>query len=169
MPVVNGARLLWLGMGRTRAGRRARRGRIPALVALGGGIGAAARHGLTLWGPAEPTAFPWTTLAINTLGCAVIGFFLGSLAARGRDRPLLRPFLATGVLGGFTTFSAYALDVHLLLQAGRLLPGTAYLLLTPLIAVAAAGAGEQAARRLAGVPRPGAAPVPKPAAEPSTG
>ena len=83
-----------------------------ALVALGGGIGAGLRHlmnlaALRLLGP----GFPWGTLAINVAGSFAMGVFIEILARRfGGASNELRLFVATGILGGFTTFSSFSLD-----------------------------------------------------------
>ncbi|MEU4117538.1 fluoride efflux transporter CrcB [Kitasatospora sp. NPDC028055] len=101
-----------------------------AVVAAGGAIGALARYAAGLGWGTGPSAFPWTTLLVNVVGCAVIGVFLVVVTEGRPAHPLLRPFFGTGVLGGFTTFSTYAVDVRRLLEAGRLGPGLAYLGLT---------------------------------------
>lgn len=113
-----------------------------AAVAVGGGIGAAARYGVAV---AWPGALPWTTLAVNAVGCAAIGVLMVCTESSHR---LVRPFLGTGVLGGFTTFSAYALDVHGLAEDGRLAVAALYLALTPLTALAAVWAATALTRRL---------------------
>jgi CrcB protein len=86
------------------------------LVALGGAIGAALRHlvnqaTLRLFGP----GFPWGTFAVNIVGCFVMGLFIGILSrtTAGISNEL-RLFVATGILGGFTTFSAFSLDFAVL-------------------------------------------------------
>ncbi len=89
------------------------------LVALGGGIGAALRHlvnfaSLRLLGP----GFPWGTMAINATGSLAMGAFAGWLAGRAAGSEALRLFVATGILGGFTTFSAFSLDFAVLWQRG---------------------------------------------------
>ncbi len=128
-----------------------------AVIAVGGAIGALARYGAgLLWGTA-PEAFPWTTLLVNVVGCAVIGVFLVVITEGRPAHPLLRPFFGTGVLGGFTTFSTYAVDIRRLLEAGRLGPGLAYLGLTLLGALGAVWAAAVLTRRLLRrVPRVGA-------------
>ncbi|WP_410537828.1 FluC/FEX family fluoride channel [Streptomyces sp. KL2] len=113
-----------------------------AAVAAGGALGACARYGLTPLRPAEPGGFPWTVLAVNAAGCALIGVLMALLEEPGgrasggtRPRhPLARPFLGTGVLGGFTTVSAYALDAVRLLEEGA--AGTALLYLGATLAAA---------------------------------
>ncbi|MCT7357253.1 fluoride efflux transporter CrcB, partial [Streptomyces sp. 15-116A] len=104
---------------------------------LGGGAGAAARYAAGLHWPTPPSGFPWTTFWVNIIGCALIGVLMVLVTEARRAHPLVRPFLGTGVLGGFTTFSTYAVDVAQLLDRGR--PGTAlaYLAATPLTALAA--------------------------------
>ena len=91
------------------------------LVFVGGGIGAARRHGvnraaLALLGG----GFPFGTLTVNVLASYVMGALAGLLLARGLDEHPLRLFLTTGVLGGFTTFSAFSLDAALMWQRGEL-------------------------------------------------
>jgi CrcB protein len=81
------------------------------LAALGGAIGSGARYLVTLgctraFGP----AFPWGTLAVNVLGCFAMGVIVEVIIERFGGAVALRTFLMTGVLGGFTTFSAFALD-----------------------------------------------------------
>ncbi|MET8627214.1 fluoride efflux transporter CrcB [Kitasatospora sp. NPDC004669] len=119
-----------------------------AVVAVGGAIGAVARYAAGLGRETGPTAFPWTTLLINVVGCAVIGVFLVAITEGRPAHPLLRPFFGTGVLGGFTTFSTYSVDIRRLLEAGRLGPGLAYLGLTLLGALGAVWAAAVLTRRL---------------------
>lgn len=136
------------------AGRRIRRQaaaqQLPVLaaVALGGAIGACARYGAGLVWPTAPTAFPWTTLLVNVLGCAVIGVFLTVVAELRSVHPLLRPFFGTGVLGGFTTFSTYMLDIQRLVAGGRAATALAYLAGTALAALLAVWTGAALARAL---------------------
>ncbi len=86
-------------------------------VALGGAVGATGRYlfasqALRVFGP----GFPWGTLGVNIVGSFVMGVIVESLALRFQVSPEMRAFLVTGVLGGFTTFSAFSLDVSLLLE-----------------------------------------------------
>lgn len=97
------------------------------LVFLGGGIGSMLRYGvnrasLALFGPGLPAG----TLLVNIVGSTLMGFAFGWLAARGGEGQSLRLFLATGVLGGFTTFSAFSLDAMLLWQRGDHMMAAAY-------------------------------------------
>ncbi|MFJ4787243.1 fluoride efflux transporter CrcB [Streptomyces sp. NPDC088794] len=137
---------------RTRPETRRRadwRGQTPivAMVALGGAIGATARYALALWWPAQPGGFPWATFWTNVVGCAVIGVFMVLVTEVWTTRRLLRPFFGTGVLGGFTTFSTYTVDIQKLVDAGHPRTGLAYLAATLLAALTAVWLAATAARR----------------------
>ncbi|MFF2749783.1 fluoride efflux transporter CrcB [Kitasatospora sp. NPDC058048] len=119
-----------------------------AVVAAGGAIGASARYAAGLGWQTGPTAFPWTTLLVNVVGCAVIGVFLVVITEGRQAHPLVRPFFGTGVLGGFTTFSTYAVDIRRLLEGGRTGPALAYLGLTLVGALLAVWAAAGLTRRL---------------------
>ncbi|GLW46767.1 hypothetical protein Stsp02_24290 [Streptomyces sp. NBRC 14336] len=123
-------------------------GPVVAVVALGGALGATARYALTLWWPLEPGGFPWATFWTNVVGCAVIGAFMVLITDVWAAHRLVRPFFGTGVLGGFTTFSTYAVDTRRLLAGGH--PGTAfaYLFATLLAALTAVWLGATTTRRL---------------------
>ncbi|OII60926.1 chromosome condensation protein CrcB [Streptomyces sp. CC53] len=110
-------------------------------VALGGGTGALARYGVSVAWPTAPGGFPWATLWTNVLGCAVIGVLLVLLDAAVRPRRLVRPFFGTGVLGGFTTFSTFAVDVRTLVGEGAPLRAAVYLVATPAAALTAVALG----------------------------
>jgi fluoride exporter len=87
------------------------------LVFLGGGIGAALRHGVNLLSARWlGTAFPYATLFENVTGSLVMGLIAGYFAFKGDAPQHLRLFLTTGILGGYTTFSAFSLDVALLTE-----------------------------------------------------
>jgi CrcB protein len=121
-------------------------GPIVAAVALGGGIGAAARYGASLLWPVTD-GFPWTTLWVNALGCAVIGVFMVVITDVWAAHRLVRPFFGTGILGGFTTFSTYAVDIQKLVDAGEARTGLAYLAATLLAALAAVWLAATVTRR----------------------
>ncbi|MBT2442804.1 CrcB family protein [Streptomyces sp. ISL-36] len=125
-------------------------GPIVAVVALGGGMGAGARYGAGLLWPTAAGAFPWTTLWVNALGCAVIGVFMVVISDVWAAHRLVRPFFGTGVLGGFTTFSTYAVDIQKLLVGGRPGTGLAYLAATLLAALVSVWLAVTAARRVLG-------------------
>ncbi|KNB54038.1 fluoride efflux transporter CrcB [Streptomyces caatingaensis] len=123
-------------------------GPVVAVVSLGGGIGAAARYGASVLWPTAADAFPWTTLAVNVAGCAVIGVFMVVITEVWAAHRLVRPFFGTGVLGGFTTFSTYAVDVQRLAGHGRAAIALAYLALTLVAALAAVWTTAALTRRL---------------------
>lgn len=120
---------------------------VVAIVAVGGAIGASARYGATLIWPTAPDTFPTTTLLVNVIGCAVMGVFMVLLTEMRTPHRLLRPFFGTGVLGGFTTFSTYAVDIERLVEGGHAGTGLAYLGLTLLAALAAVWSAAWATRR----------------------
>ncbi|WP_329469712.1 CrcB family protein [Streptomyces sp. NBC_01723] len=127
------------------------RDRAPVLgvVALGGAIGASARYGAFLWWPNAAGGFPWTALVVNAAGCAVLGVFMVVLSdVWAAAHRLVRPFLGTGVLGGFTTFSTYAVDTRQLIDSDSARTGLAYLGLTPLAALTAVGSAAWMTRRI---------------------
>ncbi|NIH86577.1 fluoride efflux transporter CrcB [Amycolatopsis granulosa] len=119
-------------------------------VAIGGGLGALARFGLTRAWPTAPGHFPWATFATNVAGCFLIGVLMVIVTEIRVAHPLVRPFLGVGVLGGFTTFSTYAVEFHNLLSPGLVAVAFAYLAGTLLAAMVAVFAGAALTRRLAG-------------------
>lgn len=124
------------------------------LVALGGAIGATARYGLGLaFGRMTPGAtFPWATLTANLAGGLLMGLLTGWLAHRGgADQEQIRVFAAVGVLGGFTTFSAFSLETALMIERGRYGPAAIYVGVSVVCAIAALFLGLLIARRLFGV------------------
>jgi CrcB protein len=118
------------------------------VVALGGALGTGARYGAGLAWPTSATAFPWITLLINVLGCALMGALMVLASERYTAPPMLRPFLGTGVLGGFTTFSAYAVDAERLFRLDAAGTALLSLVLTLVLAVAGVWAGASATRAL---------------------
>ncbi|MFJ2090684.1 fluoride efflux transporter CrcB [Streptomyces sp. NPDC087901] len=120
---------------------------VVAVVALGGAVGASARYGAALLWPTATGTFPWTTLVVNVVGCAVIGVFMVVITEAWSVHRLVRPFFGTGVLGGFTTFSTYAVDIERLVDGGRVRTGLVYLGLTLLAALAAVGSAVWLTRR----------------------
>ena len=107
------------------------------LVVVGGGIGAGIRHlsnmgALRLVGP----NYPWGTMAINIVGSFAMGLFIAMLMRRGGSNEL-RLFVATGILGGFTTFSAFSLDFATLWERGATLPAFGYALASVIGAIIA--------------------------------
>ncbi|TGB18995.1 CrcB family protein [Streptomyces palmae] len=124
-------------------------GPVVAVVALGGAMGASGRYGASLLWPTAGGGFPWITLGVNAVGCAVIGAFMVLISEVRTAHRLVRPFFGTGVLGGFTTFSTYAVDTRKLVDGGRPGAGLLYLGLTPLVALAAVWSAAWVTRRAA--------------------
>ena len=120
------------------------------IVFLGAGLGGAARHGLNLIVTRMlGTDFPFGILLVNLLGCFVMGILAGWFALRGEPGTSMRLFLMTGVLGGFTTFSAFALDTATLWERGAPGPAALYVLASVIGSLAALGAGLAVARVIA--------------------
>jgi CrcB protein len=107
---------------------------------LGGVFGTLARYGLGVAFPHGAAGFPWATFAVNVAGCGLIGVLLVCFDQRGAHR-LVRPFLGVGVLGGFTTFSTYVVEVQEAMAAGAARLALAYLGGTLAAAVVAVLAG----------------------------
>lgn len=107
------------------------------LVFLGGGLGAALRHGVNLAALRAGTTFPYGTLCINVVGSLVMGMVVSWFALRSGLSPSLRLFLTTGVLGGFTTFSAFSLEAALLYERGE--PGLAVVYVVASVVLAIGG------------------------------
>jgi len=116
------------------------------LAALGGALGALARWGVGTALPPSPGGWPWATLLVNLTGCLVFGVLIALLAARSPEPPWARPFLAVGVLGGYTTYSAFAVEVVGLAEAGRPVPAVGYVLVSVVGGVLAVAAGARAVR-----------------------
>lgn len=115
------------------------------LVGLGGALGANARYWLGLWITERwGSSLPWATLAINVSGSCILGF-VATVLPRTTARPGVAEGLlllvGVGVLGGYTTFSTFSLEVHRLLRAGELARAGAYVASSLLGGVTAAGAG----------------------------
>ncbi|WP_145766903.1 fluoride efflux transporter FluC [Streptomyces brevispora] len=111
-------------------------------VAIGGAAGAVARHSAERLWPTGASAFPWTILLVNTVGCFLMGILMVTMKLRFPGAPrLISPLLGTGALGGFTSFSHYTDDVRKLFENHQ--PGYAVgcLVLTVVAALAAVTAG----------------------------
>ena len=108
------------------------------IVFLGGGFGAALRHGINLAAArALGTAFPYGTLLINITGSFIMGLVAAYFAFKGDASQHWRLFLTTGILGGYTTFSAFSLDAALLYERGEI--GMAALYVVASVALSIAG------------------------------
>jgi fluoride exporter len=126
-------------------GPRRRPRRVPwavlAAISAGGAVGALARYGLAVAWPHRPGQFPWATFVTNVAGCLLIGVLMVLITEVWAPHRLLRPFLGVGVLGGFTTFSTYTVDIQQLVAAGAAGTGLAYLAGTLTAAIVAVYAG----------------------------
>jgi fluoride exporter len=107
------------------------------LVFVGGGVGATLRHLINLTcARFMGTGFPWGTFIINISGSTVMGLIAGYLTFKGEASQPWRLFLMTGVLGGYTTFSAYSLDAALLYERGELTLAAAYVIGSVVLSIA---------------------------------
>ncbi len=116
------------------------------LVFLGGGLGAVLRYGVNRLASAGGASFPIGTLIVNVVGSLIIGLLAGLFAAHPAIKPPVRLFLATGLLGGFTTFSAFSLDALSLYQRGQIGPALGYVAASVILSLAAIAIGYSLAR-----------------------
>lgn len=120
------------------------------LVMLGGAVGAGARH---LTGRATLAAlgpnYPWGTLAVNLIGGLLMGVLAGSVSRIAGGGEHWRLLLGVGVLGGFTTFSAFSLDVMVMLERGDWAPALGYILISVAGSVLALALGLSMTRAIA--------------------
>jgi fluoride exporter len=106
------------------------------IVALGGGIGAAARYGVNVSsGKILGSDFPWHTLIANIVGCFAMGILTEAMALKLNVSNEMRLFLTTGILGGFTTFSAFALDFALMAARREFLSAGGYVLASVFLSI----------------------------------
>ena len=119
------------------------------LVFFGGGLGASLRHLINLiCARCIGIGFPWGTFIINITGSTVMGLIAGYLAFKGEASQPWRLFVMTGVLGGYTTFSAFSLDAALLYERGELGLAAAYVLGSVVLSIAGLFAGLALMRHL---------------------
>jgi len=112
------------------------------IVFLGGGLGAAMRHGINLAvARLLGTAFPYGTLLINISGSFIMGLVAAYFAFKGDASQHWRLFLTTGILGGYTTFSAFSLDAALLYERGALLLAVLYVVVSVVASILGMFAG----------------------------
>ena len=128
-----------------------------AAVAIGGVVGALARAWISLTVPhTDPVAWPWATFVTNLLGCFVLGVVLDWVDSRHsawlvlhpRRARLARPLLASGVLGGFTTFSAFSLETALMIERRTYGQAFSYAAASVLLSISALFVGLLLARRI---------------------
>lgn len=119
---------------------------VSAAVSAGGAVGALARYGVQEVFPHRPGEFAWATFIVNVSGCLLIGVLMVLVSEVWTRQRLLHPFLGVGVLGGFTTFSAYVIDIQQALAAGAVQTALLYLTATLVCALAAVWTGIGLAR-----------------------
>ena len=119
------------------------------LVFIGGGLGSSLRHTLNVvCARYIGTGFPYATFIINITGSTIMGLIAGYLAFKGEASQPWRLFLMTGVLGGYTTFSAFSLDAVLLYERGELAHAAFYVLGSVVFSIAGLFAGLALVRHL---------------------
>ena len=120
------------------------------LVALGGGLGAAVRFGVSLALPMRDSGWPVATFFVNVSGSLAIGLLAGWLSTRGDASEIWRLFLGGGVLGGFTTFSAYSLETMRMIERNDWLGAATYSAGSVIAGLAAVAIGLMIAKRVLG-------------------
>ena len=119
------------------------------LVFLGGGLGAASRYGFNVFVPRLVGGdYPWHTIVINVTGCFIMGLLTELMALRLNVSNEMRLFLTTGVLGGYTTFSAFALDFAFLVTRRDMVGAAGYVLASVGLSLLACFAGLALVRAL---------------------
>jgi fluoride exporter len=117
-----------------------------AAIALGGALGAPARYGLAQLVHVAPGSFPWATFITNVSGSFALGLVLALVIERFPPTRYLRPFVATGFLGAYTTYSTFAVETDLLVKDGHATLALAYAVASLACGLVAAAAGLRAAR-----------------------
>lgn len=111
-------------------------------VAIGGAFGSVARYLTGMWfGRLFGAGFPWATLTVNIVGSFVMGVLVAAMAQAWSPSAEVRAFLTVGILGGFTTFSTFSLDVAGMLQRGELGVAAAYVLSSLIVGIGGLFAG----------------------------
>jgi CrcB protein len=119
---------------------------ILAAIAAGGVLGAEGRYGLSLLMPHEVGQFAWSTVVVNVSGCLLIGVLMVVLLELTSPHRLARPFLGVGILGGYTTFSTFAMDADQLLLSHRAPQALLYVVVTAVLCAVAVWAATVLAR-----------------------
>jgi fluoride exporter len=132
--------------------RRGRQLDVVAVIALGGGLGSVARYLLSTAFPVRAGHFPWTTFGTNMAGCLLLGALMVFVLDIWPPRRYLRPFAGIGVLGGFTTFSTFAVEIRGLAAHGAWSLADAYALDSLVGGIVAVWCGVTLARLAAGRP-----------------
>jgi CrcB protein len=134
---------------RTRPAPRRFDGAVLAAIALGGALGASARYGVAQLVEVGDGAFPWATFWTNVTGSFALGLVLVVILERFPPTRFVRPFLATGFLGAYTTYSTFAVETDVLVKDGHAAVAVAYALTSMVVGFLAVWAGICAARFVA--------------------
>jgi fluoride exporter len=111
-------------------------------IALGGALGAVARHFIERWGAVMlGDGFPWGTLTVNVIGCFAMGVLVELMALAWSPSVEMRAFLTVGILGALTTFSTFSLDIAVLHGRGETLLAASYVLISVVASIVAIFAG----------------------------
>jgi CrcB protein len=119
-----------------------------AAVSAGGVIGALARYALATAWPHRPAEFAWATLVTNVSGCLLIGVLMVLVTEVRPEQRLIRPFFGVGILGGYTTFSTYIVDIGRAADAGAAVTALLYLAGTLVGALLAVWIGASVTERI---------------------
>ncbi len=117
-----------------------------AAIGVGGALGTVARYGMERAVVADAAGFPWATFGVNVVGSFVLGLVVTLVVERWPGDRVIRPLVAVGFCGGFTTFSTFAVEVDQRVRHGNTATAAAYLVVTLLAGVGAAVAGTTLAR-----------------------
>lgn len=120
-------------------------------IAIGGALGAVLRYLLmSAAGRVLGVGFPWGTLVVNIVGCVAMGVAIGVLARLSDADALWRSFVCIGLLGGFTTFSAFSLDAVVMVERGELMPAALYIIGSVVLSIVGLSAGLLLTRMVTG-------------------
>lgn len=137
---------------RARPVRRHRQWGVLAMISIGGSLGSVARYLLSTAIPVKPGQFPWATFLINMTGCFALGLLMVFVLDVWRPTKYVRPFFGIGFLGGYTTFSTFAVETRDLAGRGAWLLADAYVLNSLVGGLAAVWCGITLARLIGGLP-----------------
>lgn len=120
-------------------------------VAVGGALGAVGRYVLTgVVGQWAGHGFPWGTMAVNLIGSFVLGVLVEAMALLWSPGEVVRAFLVVGFVGAFTTFSAFSMDIHVLMTRDQFIPAVAYVMISVVVGLGALLGGMAMFRQAAG-------------------
>jgi CrcB protein len=117
-------------------------------VAVGGAMGTISRYGISRALPTPPESIPWAIFLVNVVGCLALGFVLQLILERWPTNEFIRPFVAVGFIGAFTTFSTVMIDADLLVRDGAAGTAAVYIVVSVLAGLVAVFTGIVAAGRL---------------------